>query len=181
MAFIKYLDQDDIPDKYKVKDMDNIIQIHSIHSQVMKQHYDMYLELMRKRSPLSRIQREEIAVVISAFNKCGYWITHHGAGLRQLLEKNGMNKENIDNLILELCQDYKNADISVEDKVMLDYCFKLTKNPWDVNEEDVLKLREVGFDDKGIHDICSIAAYFNFVNRIANGLGVKLETVKEYV
>lgn len=72
MAFIKYLKQDEIPEQNRVKDLDNIIQIHSVHSKVMKQHYDLYLEIMRKRSPLSRAQREMMAVVVSLINECHY-------------------------------------------------------------------------------------------------------------
>ena len=72
MAYIPYLPQADIPEAYRVDDMDNIIQIHSINGAVMKSHYEMYIALMRKRSPLSRIQREMIAVMISAYNECHY-------------------------------------------------------------------------------------------------------------
>jgi hypothetical protein len=72
MAFIKYLDQEEIPEKNRVNDMDNIIQIHGVNSGVMKKHFDMYVTLMRKHSPLSRIQREEIAVVVSSINGCHY-------------------------------------------------------------------------------------------------------------
>ena len=72
MAFIKYLKQEDIPEKNRVKDLDNIIQIHSVHSKVMKQHYDLYVEIMRKRSPLTRAQREMMAVVVSLINECHY-------------------------------------------------------------------------------------------------------------
>jgi hypothetical protein len=72
MAYIRFLSQEEIPAKNRVNDLDNIIQIHGIHSPVMKHHYDMYLTLMRKQSPLSRIQREEIAVVVSSVNACQY-------------------------------------------------------------------------------------------------------------
>ncbi|MCK5759862.1 MAG: carboxymuconolactone decarboxylase family protein [Candidatus Delongbacteria bacterium] len=72
MAFIKYLKQDEIPEQNRVKDLDNIIQIHSVHSKVMKQHYEMYLEIMRKRSPLSKAQREMVAIVVSLINECHY-------------------------------------------------------------------------------------------------------------
>ena len=72
MAFIKYLPQEEIPEKNRVDDMDNIIQIHGVNSGVMRSHFDMYITLMRKRSPLSRIQREEVAVAISALNSCHY-------------------------------------------------------------------------------------------------------------
>ncbi len=72
MAFIGYLDQADIPEKNRVDDMDNIIQIHGVNSNILRNHYEMYINLMRKRSPISRIQREEIAVAVSAVNGCHY-------------------------------------------------------------------------------------------------------------
>jgi uncharacterized peroxidase-related enzyme len=58
---------------------------------------------------------------------------------------------------------------------MLDYARKLTLQPQDMMEEDVAALRHQGFDDRAIHDICAVTAYFNFVNRMADGLGVDLE------
>ena len=62
------------------------------------------------------------------------------------------------------------------DRRMLEYVVKLTLTPGDLCEDDVCFLRAVGFDDRGIHDICAITAYFAFVNRIADGLGVEIET-----
>lgn len=58
---------------------------------------------------------------------------------------------------------------------MLDYALKLTRAPGAIMEDDVDQLRARGFDDRGIHDICAITAYFAFVNRIADGLGVEVE------
>ncbi len=58
---------------------------------------------------------------------------------------------------------------------MLEYVEKLTRHPGRITAADAETLRSAGFDDRGIHDICAIAAYFNFVNRIADGLGVELE------
>ena len=58
---------------------------------------------------------------------------------------------------------------------MLDYAIKLTRDPDSIFAEDVDRLKLVGFSDRAIHDICTITAYFNFVNRIANGLGVEVE------
>ena len=58
---------------------------------------------------------------------------------------------------------------------MLDYAVKLTRTPGEMKAADVASLRRTGFDDRAIHDICVIAAYFAFVNRIAEGLGVELE------
>ena len=58
---------------------------------------------------------------------------------------------------------------------MLDYCAKLTRAPGDMLEADVERLREAGFDDRAILDIAQVAAYYAYVNRIADGLGVSLE------
>lgn len=62
---------------------------------------------------------------------------------------------------------------------MLSYAEKLTVDPGAMCAEDVERLRAHGFDDRGIHDICAIAAYFAFVNRMADGLGVDLEPEHE--
>ncbi len=58
---------------------------------------------------------------------------------------------------------------------MLDYAVKLTKTPWETEQKDVEKLREEGFSDAAILDINQITGYYNFVNRLADGLGVELE------
>lgn len=58
---------------------------------------------------------------------------------------------------------------------MLDYAVKLTRTPWAMESADVESLRDAGFEDRAIHDICAITSYFAFVNRIADGLGVELE------
>ncbi|MFC1482089.1 hypothetical protein ACFL6E_07600 [Candidatus Neomarinimicrobiota bacterium] len=72
MAYIKYLPQDEIPEGNRINDLDNIVQIHGIHSKVMVQHMDLYLELMHKKGTLRRIQRELIGVVVSTINECHY-------------------------------------------------------------------------------------------------------------
>lgn len=61
------------------------------------------------------------------------------------------------------------------DQVMLEYADKLTRTPSAMTAVDVARLRTVGFSDRAIHDVCAIVAYFAFVNRIADGLGVELE------
>ena len=59
---------------------------------------------------------------------------------------------------------------------MLEYAEKLTRTPGAMAAADVAVLRAAGFDDRAIHDACTIVAYFAFVNRIADGLGVELES-----
>jgi len=72
MAHIKYAPEADVPDAHRVPDHDNIIQIHRIHPAVMRQHYELYLQLMHRPGPLSRFQRELMAVQVSAINACDY-------------------------------------------------------------------------------------------------------------
>jgi len=67
------------------------------------------------------------------------------------------------------------ADLSGPDRSMLDYAAKLTSEPWSMDESDVATLRENGFSDDAVLDICQITAYYAYVNRIADGLGVELE------
>ena len=62
---------------------------------------------------------------------------------------------------------------------MLDYAAKLTMTPWDMEEADIIALRESGFDDRAILDIAQVVAYYAYVNRIADGLGVSLEAYWE--
>ena len=71
-----------------------------------------------------------------------------------------------------LKQDYRSADLSAQDRAMLDYAAKLTKEPWRVTPADLDGLRAAGFDDRGILQINLIASWFNYINRVADGLGV---------
>ena len=71
-----------------------------------------------------------------------------------------------------LQRDYQSAEISEQDRTMLDYVVKLTKDATKVSPNDHAKLRSVGFDDRGILQINLIASWFNYINRVADGLGV---------
>lgn len=75
-------------------------------------------------------------------------------------------------LVAALRRDYTQASLSDQDRTMLDYVEKLTTNPREITPEDLEKLRGVGFDDVGILQINLIASWFNYINRVADGLGV---------
>ena len=94
-------------------------------------------------------------------------MTHHGESLRRLTRD--------DALVAQLKDDHKHAQLTDPDRAMLDYVDRLTRAPWTVAEADVEDLRAVGFTDRAILDIAQIAAYFAFVTRLADGLGVTLE------
>ena len=71
--------------------------------------------------------------------------------------------------------DYRSAKIKPRQRAMLDYANKLTRTPWDMTEADLLPLREAGWDDRAILDINQTIAYYAYVNRVADGLGVVLD------
>jgi uncharacterized peroxidase-related enzyme len=75
-------------------------------------------------------------------------------------------------MVAALQEDYTRAPISEQDRVMLDYVVKLTKDATKVSPEDHVRLRTAGFDDKGILQITLIASWFNYINRVADALGV---------
>jgi uncharacterized peroxidase-related enzyme len=75
-------------------------------------------------------------------------------------------------MVAALQDDYTRAPISEQDRVMLDYVVKLTRDATKVSPEDHVRLRAAGFDDKGILQITLIASWFNYINRVADALGV---------
>jgi alkylhydroperoxidase family enzyme len=75
-------------------------------------------------------------------------------------------------MVNALRRDYRTAPISEQDRIMLDYVVKLTKDATQCGPEDHGKLRAVGFDDRGILQITLIASWFNYINRAADALGV---------
>ena len=72
MAFIDYVPHNDVPPELRVADEDNILRIHGVHPETIRQHHALYAELMRGPGPLTRLQREMIAVTVSATNGCHY-------------------------------------------------------------------------------------------------------------
>jgi len=90
-----------------------------------------------------------------------------------------MGQEEAESFVAILARGEHPAGLGPEDQDMLDYAAKLTRTPHRIEPGDLERLRRAGFDDHAIHDICAITAYYAFVNRIADGLGVELEPGKE--
>lgn len=78
-------------------------------------------------------------------------------------------------MVEALEKDYSTAPISPQDRVMLDYVVKVTRDATKVWKDDMERLRSVGFDDRGILQITLIASWFNYINRVADALGVGRE------
>lgn len=79
-------------------------------------------------------------------------------------------------LVESLRFDYKNAPLSVQDRAMLDFAIKLTRDATEISKADLGILRAAGFDEVGILQITLIASWFNYINRVADALGVGRDT-----
>ena len=143
----------------------NILKVHSLNPDAMGNHLDLYMTLMFGRSGLSRAEREAIAVVVSAENECEYCVNHHVEALRRYItDEDTLNMlataDGLETLEPRLSNIVRHAE-------------KLTSAPGAMTESDLGELRAVGLSDSDILDVSLITAYFNFVNRIALGLGVE--------
>lgn len=143
----------------------NIMKIHSLLPETMRKHLEFYLAIMFRPGGLRREQRELIATVVSSLNDCAYCTHHHAEALRFYWR----DEERLRKLIA----DHQQVELSPKDRAMVEYAAKLTQSPSSMTEQDVQALREAGFSDEEILQINLIASYFNFVNRVALGLGVE--------
>ena len=133
----------------------------------------MYLAIMFGESDLSRAQREMLATVVSQTNNCFYWIESHGEDFRAEVKE--------DTLADQLKQNWKTAELDDYDRSLCQWAEKLTKSPDKMTQADVDLLKEKRFSQSAISDAAQVISYFNYINRIADGLGVDLEPEMEKV
>lgn len=144
--------------------------IQSLNPESIVKHMDFYMSIMYSKSPLSRAQREMIAVVVSAANNCGYCQIHHAEALNHYWK----DQKKID----QLKRDFSKLDISDVDMLLCEMAWQLTRLPSLPTETFISKLKALGLEDRAILDANLVIAYFNFVNRMVLGLGVELEQDK---
>ena len=111
---------------------------------------------------LTKLEREMIAVVVSSANHCYYCLVAHGQAVRQLSGDAQLGEMMVMN--------YRVAELDQRQRAMLDFAWKLTLTPHDIGDDDRQGLRDAGFTDQDIFDICDTAAFFNYTNRVAHGL-----------
>ena len=78
-------------------------------------------------------------------------------------------------MVDRIAADWRTAGLTDADQALCEYTEKLTRSPATVGAEDIAALRAAGFDDPGISSATQVIAYFNYINRIAEGLGVPME------
>ncbi|MCB1870219.1 MAG: peroxidase-related enzyme [Gammaproteobacteria bacterium] len=121
--------------------------------------------LMEKESGLSKGEREMIVVATSGLNQCTYCVVAHGAILR-IREKNPLLSD-------QIASNYRKADITPRQKLMLDFAVKVSQRAYEIEESDLQMLHQQGFTDDDIWDIAAISAFFGLSNRMANLSGMR--------
>ncbi len=174
MAFIKTIQESeagpelkDVYEEVKQKrgKLSNILSVQSLNPSALKAHSDLYMSVMFNNSNISRELKEMLAVVVSVSNKCSYCINHHVEALKTYWK---------DEAKLQLfVKDFRIVAKEPATIAALEYAEKLTTSQEQIRKSDIDKLREYGYDDPDILNINLIISYFNFVNRIASGLGVE--------
>ncbi len=130
----------------------HIHQAQSLNPRVLATHFELYKALMFLPSPLSRADREALAVTVSRANSCEYCAAHHGAALGQLGVQSSLPPE------------------------AFEWAARLARTPEAVSEADVERLRAAGLSDRAILDAVLTVAYFSYANRLVMGLGLSLES-----
>ncbi|WP_111429232.1 peroxidase-related enzyme [Rhodobacteraceae bacterium DSL-40] len=125
----------------------------------------MYNDLMLGESRLTKLEREMIAVVVSAENRCFYCLVAHGAAVRQL----SGNPELGEMLVMN----YRVAPLPPHQRAMLDFAVRMTKASATIEEADRAGLREAGFTDRDVWDIAAVASFFNMTNRMASAVDMR--------
>ena len=146
----------------KIGFLPNVLAAYSFAEPKLRAFMGMYNDLMLEDSVLSKLEREMIAVVVSAANRCYYCLTAHGQAVRQMSG---------DPVLGELLlMNYRAAKLPRKQRAMLDFAHKLTVASAEVGDADRKALRRAGFNDRAIWDIAAVASFFNMTNRMATAV-----------
>lgn len=143
----------------------NVLKAYSHNIAQLEAFSSLYNELMLGKSGLSNLEKEMIAVAVSASNACYYCQVAHGAAVREYSQEPTLGEL--------LVMNYRVAELSERHIAMLDFSVKLTESPHCMNEDDRQQLRDVGFSDQDIWDIANIAGFYNMTNRVASAVDMQ--------
>ncbi len=143
----------------------NVLKAYAFDMAKLSAFVGMYNDLMLAPSGLSKLEREMIAVAVSAHNRCYYCLVAHGSAVRELSGDPPLGELMVMN--------YRAARLSKRERAMLDFAVKLTAEPSLVEEEDRERLRRAGFKERDIWDIAAVAGFFNMSNRVASATDMR--------
>ena len=124
----------------------------------------MYNDLMLAPSGLTKLEREMVAVAVSAENRCYYCLVAHGAAIRHLSGDPALGEM--------IAANYRIAPLDPRIRAMLDFAVQMTKASATVEEADRQALRDHGLSERDIFDLASVAGFYNMTNRVASALAM---------
>jgi uncharacterized peroxidase-related enzyme len=149
----------------KIGFVPNVLRAYAFDDAKLQAFAAFYNELMLAPSGLSKLEREMIAVVVSAENRCFYCLAAHGAAVRQMSG---------DPVLGELLvMNYRAADLSRRHRAMLDFSVRVARESHGIGEEDREALRRAGFSDRDIWDIAAVASFYSMSNRMASAVDMR--------
>ncbi len=143
----------------KIGFVPNVLAAYSFDAAKLRAFIAMYNDLMLGESRLSKLEREMIAVVVSAANRCYYCLTAHGQAVREMSGDPTLGET--------LVMNWRVAQVTPKQRAMLEFAHRLTVDPAATGAAERRALRKAGFGERDIWDICAITAFFNMTNRLA--------------
>ncbi|MEM8951386.1 MAG: peroxidase-related enzyme [Pseudomonadota bacterium] len=157
--------------------VDNVMRVHSLRPSTMRGHVRLYRAVLHDdANTVPMWLQEVIASYVSVLNDCDYSFSNHWANARHLLlTQRGTEAPLADEIEIALKDDAPERVFESGELTMLRYARKLTREPGRMIEGDIKAMRSEGIDDGQILEVNQIVGYFNYVNRLLNGLGVTLD------
>lgn len=140
----------------------NVLKSYALRPEKLRCFAKMYNELMLGESGLSKLEREMVAVTVSAANRCYYCLVAHGQAVRALSDDPQLGEI--------IVMNYRVADLPPHQRAMLDFAWKLTLKPDQISDRDRATLSEQGLSDEDVFDLCDVVGFFNYTNRVAHGV-----------
>ena len=152
--------------------VDNVMRVHSLRPNTMRGHVILYRAALHdEANSLPTWLQETISSYVSILNDCPYSLANHWANARHLIGDDAR----ADAIEAALQADAPEQAFEGAELALLRYARKLTRAPGEMTEADVTVMRDAGLDDGQILEANQIIGYFNYVNRLLNGLGVTTE------
>ena len=149
--------------------LDNVMRVHSLRPETMLGHLALYQSVLHSKDlTLPMWFLEVIACYVSLLNQCNYSFTHHWDNAEKLIN----NSRRAQNVRHALENDILGDIFQGKERELLEYAKKLTSSVQTMQETDIIKLQKAGVMDGEILEVNQVVAYFNYSNRLLNGLGV---------
>ncbi len=152
----------------KIGFLPNVLAAFSFDAVKLRAFSDMYNDLMLGNSGITKLEREMVAVVVSAANQCHYCLVAHGAAVREMSGDPILGEELVTN--------WRVAPLTPRQRAMLEFAHLLTVASAEIEEADRAALRAHGLSDRDIWDLAAVTAFFNMSNRIASAVDMRPNT-----